>query len=74
MAESTTGIIPEHLMFPQRKDEVVSFLIMQPLPSWTKRNLLAGWAVTVGVFPTPLDYHKVVASGIDHPLPIGVLT
>jgi hypothetical protein len=70
--ESTTGIIPESLMYPEKKAEVISFLISQPLPSWTKRKLLVGWAVTVGVFLGAIDYHQVVASGTDNPLPIGV--
>jgi hypothetical protein len=71
--ESPTGIIPEELMYPELKDQVISFLISQPLPSANKRRLLAGWATTVGVFPSQLDYHKVVASGIDRPLPIGAV-
>jgi hypothetical protein len=71
--ESPTGIIPEELMYPELKDQVVAFLISQPLPSWTKRRLLAGWATTVNTFPTMLDYHTVVASGIDRPLPIGAV-
>ena len=71
--ESTTGIIPEELMHPEKKAEVISFLIAQPLPSWTKRKLLVGWAVTVGVFLGALDYHQVVASGTDKPLPIGAV-
>ena len=29
--DSTTGIIPENLMYPQYKKEVISFLISQPL-------------------------------------------
>jgi hypothetical protein len=71
--ESPTGIIPENLMFPWAKDKVISFLIAQPLPSANKRRLLAGWANTVGVWPTPLDYHQVVFSGIDNTLPLGAV-
>jgi hypothetical protein len=71
--ESPTGIIPEDLMYPERREQVINFLISQPLPSWKKRALLGGWATTVGVLPTALDYHKVVASGIDRPLPIGAV-
>jgi hypothetical protein len=65
--ESTTGIIPENLMFPQMKKQVISFLIAQPLPSWTKRRLLEGWCVEVGVRCFSSQYHIVEASGVDQP-------
>lgn len=69
--ESTTGIIPEALMYPQKKREVISFLIAQPLPSWTKRTLLNGWCVTVGLRCTSADYHVVEVSGVDGTIPLG---
>ena len=61
----TTGIIPEELMFPQRKREVVNFLVSQPLPSWTKRRLLEGWALTVGIRLRSRDFHTVEVSGVE---------
>lgn len=71
--ESPTGVIPESLMYPELKDAVVSFLITQPLPSWIKRRLLAGWATTVNTFPSAIDYNKVAASGIDRLVPVGMV-
>lgn len=65
--ESTTGIIPEELMFPQLKNDVISFLVMQPLPSWTKRRLLEGWCITVGCRAKSHEYHMVEMSGVDRP-------
>lgn len=70
--ESTTGIIPENLMYPQYKKDVISFLIAQPLPSWTKRRLLEGWCLTVGVRCFSSQYHLVEMSGVDEPGPFGV--
>jgi hypothetical protein len=63
--ESTTGIIPEALMYPQKKRDVIAFLIAQPLPSWTKRTLLNGWSITVGIRCNAVDYHIVEVSGVD---------
>lgn len=62
---SPTGIIPEELMFPQSKQQVIEFLIGQPLPSWTKRRLLEGWAITVGIRLKSREYHLVDASGVE---------
>ena len=70
--ESTTGIIPEDLMFPQRKKQVIGFLIAQPLPSWTKRRLLEGWCITVGVRCRSREYHLVEISGSDAPGDYGI--
>lgn len=63
--ESPTGIIPEELMFPQKKKEVISFLLSQPYTGDFKRRLLEGWAVTVGLRLRGNDYARVEASGID---------
>lgn len=63
--ESPTGIIPEHLMYPERKAEVIAFLIAQPYPSDFKRRLLEGWALTVGVRARSRDFRLVEASGFD---------
>lgn len=61
---STTGIIPEDLMYPQKKKDVINFLIAQPLPGNLKRRLLEGWCVTVGVRCMPRDYYLVDASDV----------
>lgn len=71
--ESPTGIIPEQYMHAGAKQLVINWLISQPLPSANKRRLLAGWANVVGVWPTPLDYHTVVFSGIDNQLNVGAV-
>lgn len=61
---SPTGIIPEDLMYPQRKKDVVNFLIAQPLPGNLKRRLLEGWCITVGVRCRPRDYYLLDASDV----------
>lgn len=69
--ESPTGIIPEELMYPQFKEEVVTFLITLPLPSWTKRRLAEGWCITVGCRMKSRDYHLIEVSGTDQTIPLG---
>jgi len=63
--ESPTGIIPESLMYPERKKEVIAFLQAQAFPGDYKRRLLEGWAVTVGLRVQAKDYNAVQASGVD---------
>ena len=65
MMESPTGIIPEELMFPEKKKEVIAFLLAQPYVGDFKRRLLEGWAVTVGLRIRSYDYGRVYRSGID---------
>jgi len=65
MMESPTGIIPEDLMFPQKKKEVITFLLSAPYTGDYKRRLLEGWAVTVGLRLRSADYSRVEKSGID---------
>ncbi len=62
---SPTGIIAEALMFPEKKAEVIAFLLNSPLPGNLKRELLLGWAQTVGVRVTRADLSKVELSGVD---------
>jgi hypothetical protein len=69
--DATTGIIPEHLMYPQCKKQVISWLIAQPLTSDRKRELLNGWAITVGCRCKSMDYHMVEVSGVDGVIPLG---
>jgi hypothetical protein len=61
---SPTGIIPEELMYPQRKKDVINFLIAQALPGNLKRRLLEGWCVTVGVRARPREYYLLDASDV----------
>ncbi len=63
--ESPTGIIPEELMYPQKKKEVILFLLAQPYAGDLKRRLLEGWAITVGIRLRGADYARVERSGID---------
>jgi hypothetical protein len=63
--ESPTGIIPEELMYREKKAEVVQFLLAQPLPGDLKRRLLEGWAITVGIRVRSRDFNLVHASGFD---------
>jgi len=62
---SPTGVIPELLMFPGKKREVVDFLKKLPLESRLKRNLLLGWAQTVGMRIEQSLYRELEESAID---------
>jgi len=62
---SPTGIIPESLMLPEHKRAVIDHLKAQPLPGTLKRQLLLGWAITVGVRIRQADYREVDASGVE---------
>mgnify|MGYP005812044757 CR=1 FL=1 len=63
--ESPTGLIPEALMFPQKKAEVIAHLQAQPWPGDFKRRVLEGWALTVGVRIRSRDFTLVERSGYD---------
>jgi len=63
--ESPTGIIPEALMDPSKKNDVVRFLLAQPLPGKLKSELFAGWAVTVGMRVRGSEVDSLKASGTD---------
>jgi len=52
-------------MYPERKKQVIDFLIAQPLPGDLKRRLLEGWAITVGVRCRSRDFSLVEQSGYD---------
>jgi hypothetical protein len=62
---STTGIIPEELMYWQKKPEVINWLLAQPLPGELKRRLLEGWGVTVGLRIRAREYQLLEDSGVD---------
>jgi len=52
-------------MHPEHKRDVVNFLMGQPAPSHIKRQLLLGWAITVGVRLSGRDYAAVERTGTD---------
>ncbi len=62
---SPTGVIPELLMDPSKKREVIDFLRAAPAEARLKRSLLLGWAQTVGIRLRQRDYDAVEKSGID---------
>lgn len=62
---SPTGIIPEELLFPRRLGDVMRYLKSLPIPGDEKRNLLFGWARTVGVKLRASQYRAVENSGND---------
>lgn len=65
MAKSPTGIIPEELMFPARRQDVMTFLVNLPVDGDDKVSLLVGWAKTVGVTVNASQRDTVRQSGID---------
>lgn len=62
---SPTTIIPEELMDPHMKKEVVDFLIVAPAEAKLKQQLLLGWAQEVGLRLHKRDYDAVTATAID---------
>lgn len=62
---SPTFVIPEELMYPDRKRAVVDFLAKLPLEAKLKKNILLGWAQTVGMRIEASLYSELEESGID---------
>lgn len=62
---SPTLIIPEELMHPSKKREVIDFLIKAPAEAKLKSSLLLGWAQEVGLRLRQRDYEAVNTSAID---------
>ncbi len=62
---SPTLVIPEELMFPNKKREVVDFLKGLALETKLKRNLLLGWAQTVGMRIEQRLYRELDDTAID---------
>jgi hypothetical protein len=62
---SPTGIIPELLMDPRRKKDVIAWLKAQPAEAKLKKSLLLGWATVVGIRLQQRDYREVAESAID---------
>lgn len=65
MAKSPTGIIPEALLFPSKRQDVMSYLINLPVDGDDKVDLLVGWAKAVGVTVNSSQRSTVRDSGID---------
>jgi hypothetical protein len=65
MAKSPTGIIPEELMFPAKKAEVMQYLKELPVHGDDKVDLLVGWAKMVGVTVNSSTRRQVRMTGTD---------
>ncbi len=63
--ESPTGRIPESLMRPELKAEVIRFIQAQAWPGDFKLHLFQGWVVTVGATATAAEFQIVENSGVD---------
>lgn len=63
MTDSPTGIIPEVYMTRRSRKVVVAWLIAQPWPGHIKREVLFGWARTVGIRLLEREVDQVVKSG-----------
>ena len=62
---SPTGIIPEELMYPQRLGDVMTLLKSKVATGDWKREVLQGWARTVGVKISQAQYRAVYQTGWD---------
>jgi hypothetical protein len=71
VSKSPTGIIPEELMFPARRLEVMGFLMKLPIPGDDKVDLLVGWARMVGVTVNSSQRATVRNTGTDRGVPRG---
>jgi hypothetical protein len=63
MTDSPTGIIPEYLMFREKRKDVRAWLISQPFPAHMKRDLLFAWARTVVIRLSASEVSEVENSG-----------
>jgi hypothetical protein len=66
VSRSPTGIIPESMMNPGSKAEVIAFLSQIPVEGGTKVDLLVGWARMVGVSVNASQRDQVRQTGVDH--------
>lgn len=62
---SPTGIIPERLMYPEKKQDVLSYLESVPGHGRWKVEVLMGWAMTVGVRVRRFEQRQVERTGFD---------
>ena len=63
--DSPTGLIPEQLMYREKKQQVIAYLQGQPWPGDFKRSVIEGWALTVGIRVRSRDFQLVTRSGFD---------
>lgn len=63
---SPTGIIDESLMYPEKLGAVMEFLKAETATGDWKREVLQGWARTVGVKISQAQYRAVWLTGWDH--------
>ena len=57
---SSVDVIPEELMRPEAKAQVIEWLRASQLPARFRRRLLQEWAAKVLVALTPEDYKSVL--------------
>jgi hypothetical protein len=62
---SPTLIIPEELMFPNKKKEVLTLLHDAPAERKFKAQLLLSWAQEVGIQLRQRDYDYVQSHALD---------
>lgn len=63
--DSPTGIIPETLMYRERRKQAIAYIVSLPLPGFLKRDLLFAWARTVRVKVLEREVIEVINSGIE---------
>jgi len=66
MSRSPTGIIPESMMNPGSKGEVIAYLATLPVEGGVKVDLLVGWARMVGVSVNASQRDQVRVTGVDY--------
>ena len=66
VSRSPTGIVPEALMNPGSKREVMAFLATLPVEGGVKVDLLVGWARMVGVSVNAAQRDMVRNTGVDY--------
>ena len=69
--DSPTGIMPEDLLFREKRREAKAWIIAQPWPADNKRSMLFAWARTVAVRLTRNEVEAVTSTGIDVAQPGG---
>jgi len=62
---SPTGIIPDALIDPARKAEMLDWLVQQPMTRAYKLQLLSGWRIWTRGAITSRESARVAASGVD---------
>lgn len=62
--DSPTGVIPESMMYADRLQDVIGWLVSQPWPGYVKREYFFAWAHSVNV---RLKHEDVVAVETSQP-------